>query len=218
LTDQILSLLSLYGLPALFLVLVVASAGVPFPVTLLLVAAGSFVAQGELSLWQVCVLACTGSVLGDQIGYFVGRYGGRRLIRRATHRFGGADKIARAERFTKRWGGAGVFLSRWLVTLLGPWVNVTSGAAGYPWLRFFVWDLLGEALWVAIYVTLGKIFSDRVQELSDLLGNVAWVIVGILATLILGWKFFNYFRAPAATSPHDSDAQARPYTSKPSEA
>jgi membrane-associated protein len=211
LTDQILSLLSLYGLPALFIVLVVASAGVPFPVTLLLVAAGSFVAQGELKLWQVCALACAGAVTGDQIGYLIGRFGGRTLVLRATDRFGGSDKLARAEALTKRWGGAGVFLSRWLVTLLGPWVNLTSGATRYPWLRFFVWDLLGEALWVAIYVTLGKIFSDRVQQLSDLLGSLAWVIVGTLAALLLGWKLLTYFRDPNDTPPDRSAPRARDY-------
>jgi membrane-associated protein len=218
-TDQLLSLLALYGLPALFVVLVVASAGVPFPVTFLLVAAGSFVEQGELKLWQVVPLSCAGAALGDQIGYWAGRRGGRSLVRRATNRFGGADQIERAEKFTRRWGGAGVFLSRWLITPLGPWVNVTSGAADYPWLRFTIWDVLGEALWVVLYVMLGELFSDRVQELADLLGNLAWVAVGALATLVLGWKLLNYFRAPdQPASPHDSDAQARPYARKAREA
>jgi membrane protein DedA with SNARE-associated domain len=212
LTDQLLSLLSIYGLPALFLLLVVASAGVPFPVTLLLVAAGSFVEQGELKLWQVFVLASAGAVAGDQIGYLIGRSGGRGLVNRAAKRFGWTRAIERAEAFTRRWGGAGVFLSRWLITPLGPWVNLTSGAAEYPWLRFTIWDVLGESLWVALYVSLGRIFSDRVQELADLLGNLAWVLVGALATLLLGWKLLNYFRAPAPSSPHDSDAQARPYS------
>jgi membrane protein DedA with SNARE-associated domain len=217
-TDQLLSLLSLYGLPALFLLLVVASAGVPFPVTLLLVAAGSFVEQGELKLWQVIVLASAGAVAGDQIGYLIGRSGGRGLVNRAAKRFGWTRAIERAEAFTRRWGGAGVFLSRWLITPLGPWVNLTSGAAEYPWLRFTIWDVLGESLWVALYVSLGRIFSDRVQELADLLGNLAWVLVGALATLLLGWKLLNYFRTPNETTPHDSDAQARPYASKASEA
>lgn len=210
-TDQLLSWLSVYGLPALFFVLVVASVGVPFPATFLLVAAGSFVAQGELKLWEVCALACAGAVAGDQIGYAVGRYGGRALVLTATRRFRAADKLARAEALTRRWGGAGVFLSRWLVTLLGPWVNLTSGAARYPWARFFVWDILGEALWVAIYVTLGKIFSDRVQQLADLLGSLAWVVLGALAALLLGWKLLTYFRDSDDQPPDHPAANARNY-------
>lgn len=203
-TDQLLSLLTLYGLPALFVVLVVASAGVPLPVTLLLVAAGSFVEQGELKLWQVCAGAIAGAAAGDQIGYAAGRFGGRGLLLKLTARFGGADVVARAEAFGRRWGGAGVFLSRWLFTPLGPWINLTSGAAQYPWLRFTVWDVAGEALWVVLYVSLGRLFSDRVQELADLLGNLVWVLLGALATVLLGWKVVGYFRAPAAPRPHDA--------------
>lgn len=212
-TDQLLSLLSLYGLPVLFLVLVVASVGVPLPVTLLLVAAGSFVEQGELNLWQVCLLASAGAIIGDQIGYFVGRSGGRGLIKRATGRFGGGQSVARAEEFTRRWGGAGVFLTRWLFTPLGPWVNLTSGAAEYSWLRFTIWDALGETLWVALYVTLGRLFSDRVEQLAELLGNLAWVLVGALATVFLGWKLISYFRASDVTAPpaDEADARARDY-------
>ncbi|MDQ3908151.1 MAG: DedA family protein [Acidobacteriota bacterium] len=212
-TDQLLSLLSIYGLPALFAVLVVASFGVPLPVTFLLVAAGSFVAQGELNLWQVCALACAGAVVGDQIGYCVGRFGGRGVVRRITSRFGGRAGVERAEAFARRWGGAGVFLSRWLFTPLGPWINLTSGEAQYPWLRFALWDVAGEALWVLIYVSLGRVFSGSVQELADLLGNLAWVALGLLATALLGWKVFNYFRAPEAAPPDrgadsHTDAQA----------
>jgi hypothetical protein len=73
----------------------------------------------------------------------------------------------------------GIFLSRWLVTPLGPWLNLTSGIAGYSWPRFLFWDVTGEVLWVVIYVNLGKIFSDRVSALAELLGNLTWVIVGV---------------------------------------
>lgn len=211
-TDQLLSLLSIYGLPALFAVLVVASVGAPLPVTFLLVAAGSFVEQGELNLWEVCALACAGAVVGDQIGYAVGRFGGRGLVRKITARFGGGSAVERAEAFAHRWGGAGVFLSRWLFTPLGPWINLSSGEARYPWLRFTLWDVAGEALWVVLYVSLGRLFSGSVQELADLLGNLAWVAVGALATLVLGWKVFGYFRAPASAPPRgDADARADSY-------
>jgi membrane protein DedA with SNARE-associated domain len=212
-TEQLLSWLTLYGLPALFVVLVVASVGVPLPVTLLLVAAGSFVEQGEMKLWEVCALACAGAVTGDQIGYWIGRVGERGVVRKITSRFGGEAGVERAEAFTRRWGGAGVFLSRWLFTPLGPWINQTSGAARYSWSRFTLWDVLGEALWVVLYVSLGRAFSGSVQELADLLGNLAWVAVGALATILLGWKVFNYFRAPATTPPDtetDSRADAQP--------
>ena len=55
------------------------------------------------------------------------------------------------------------------MTGLGPWINVTSGIAAYPWLRFLFWDALGEILWVVLFVCLGYIFSDSVQALIEIL-------------------------------------------------
>ena len=199
--DQLLAGLLVYGLPLLFGVILIASIGVPLPVTLMLVAAGSFAKQGEMKLAYVIAAASTAAILGDQIGYGLSRWGGRRLIDRITNRIGGATKIKKAEALSKRWGGAGVFFSRWLITELGPWLNVTSGITGYPWPRFVLWGVLGEILWVFLYVGLGYVFSDRVQYLVEILGNLAWVILGIIVSIILGVKVFRYFRPrPAATA------------------
>ncbi len=192
--DQLLGWLALYGIPALFGILVLTSAGFPFPDSLLMLAVGSFVEQGELKLWQVLVFGSAGAILGDQTGYCIGRFGGKRLVKRITDRFGGADKIKKSHEFMEKWGGAGVFFSRWLVGPLGPWINISAGVTEYPWKHFIIWDILGEVLWVSLYVTLGMIFSDRVERISELLGDVTWVILGTLVAVFLGWKLLRYFR------------------------
>ena len=189
-TDQLLAALLTHGVPLLFAVVAIASVGVPFPVSLTLVAAGSFAKQGELSLLPVIVAGSLAAILGDQIGYGLSRWGGRRLIVRISRRLGGETKIKKAEALSKKWGGPGIFFSRWLVTQLGPWLNITSGIAGYPWRRFIFWDALGEVLWVVLYVMLGYIFSDRVQYISEILGNLAWAILALIVAIILGWKLF----------------------------
>ncbi len=193
-TDQLLAAVLVYGVPLLFAVIAIAAVGVPFPVSLTLVAAGSFAKQGEMRLLSVILAASLAAILGDQIGYGISRWGGRRLIDRITRRLGGAEKIKQAEALSKKWGGPGIFFSRWLVTELGPWLNVTSGIAGYPWRRFIVWDVLGETLWVVLYVMLGYIFSDRVQYIAEILGNLAWAILGLIVSVILGWKLIRYMR------------------------
>jgi membrane-associated protein len=203
-TDQLLGALSQYGLPVLFGVIVIAAAGIPLPISMMLVAAGSFVELGEMKLWQVIVVASAGAVLGDQIGYALGRWGSHHVVLRIKRRKNGASKIAQAEAFTKRWGATGIFFSRWLITPLGPWLNLTSGMAGYPWVRFFVWDVLGEVLWVVLYVTLGKLFSDRVEALVEILGNLAWVVVGLIVAAILGWQVLKYMR-PTDTMKDEKD-------------
>jgi TRAP-type mannitol/chloroaromatic compound transport system permease small subunit len=54
---------------------------------------------------------------------------------------------------------------------------------------------MGEVLWVVLYVMLAKFFSDRVQALVEILGNLAWVIVGLIAVVILGWKVLRYLQS-----------------------
>jgi membrane-associated protein len=195
LTDQLLAALLLYGLPAIFGVALIAAVGAPLPTNMMLVAAGSFVKQGEMTLWQVIFVASTAAVLGDQIGYGVARRVGRSLVARIFRKAGGEDKIRKTEALAKRWGGPGIFFSRWLLTSLGPWINVTSGIADYPWRRFILWVVLGEVLWAVLYVTLGYFFSDRVQAIAEVLGYLAWLIIGSIVSVILGWKILHYLRS-----------------------
>jgi len=201
LTDQLLANILVYGVPLLFAVIAIAAVGAPFPVSLTLVAAGSFAKQGEMHLSSVILAASLAAILGDQIGYGISRWGGRPLLDRMTRRLGGAEKLKKAEAFSNKFGGSGIFFSRWLITELGPWLNVTSGIAKYPWRRFIFWDVLGEVLWVLLYVMLGYIFSDRVQYIAEILGNLGWAILGFLVALIPGWKLFRYMRpAPPAVN------------------
>lgn len=197
LSDYLLGTLGLYGPTVLFVVLLVGAVGVPTPGSLLLLVAGSFVEQGEMSLWHVLALACAGSVIGDQIGYALGRWGGRRVASRLGRWFG-EGRLKSAEEWLSRRGGWGIFLSRWLLTPLGPFVNITSGLSGYPWPRFLVYDLLGEALWVALYVLLGRFFSDSVEDLSDVLGDFTWAAVGLLFAALLGWTLWRQLRASSS--------------------
>ena len=148
-----------------------------------------------MKLWQVIVVASTAAVLGDQIGYGVARWCGRRLVARISRKIGGEAKIRKTEILAKRWGGTGIFFSRWLLTPLAPWLNVTSGIADYPWRRFIFWDVLGQVLWVLLYVMLGFIFSDRVQTIAEVFGNLAWVVLGFIGAIILGWKVMQYLRS-----------------------
>jgi membrane-associated protein len=196
--EQVLAFFSQYGAPALFGIVAIASVGVPLPVTLLLVITGSMAAQGTLRTGSAIAIATAASVAGDQLGFAIGRWGSKALIGRFKGLLGHAEHLRRLEKKAKEWGGAGVFLSRWLVTPLGPWINFASGAGDYPWLQFTLWDLLGEALFATIYIGLGRIFSDHVQEIGSVLGDLTWAIVGILAAALLGWKLFQN---PASTQP-----------------
>jgi membrane protein DedA with SNARE-associated domain len=198
LSEYLLTALVAYGLPVLFGVIVLAAIGLPLPATLLLIAAGSFVEQGALDLWWVLGLASVAAIAGDHTGYLIGRWGGRRVVLRLTRWVGGEPRLQQAEAATKRWGGLGIFLSRWLFTPIGPALNLTSGIALYPWPRFTVFDIAGEVLWVSLYVSVGRIFSDRVEAMSDLLGDATWAILGLVAVMVFGWKLLQLLRISQA--------------------
>lgn len=201
LSDYLLSTLGVYGLPVLFGALLFGSMGIPLPASLLLLAAGSFVEQGVLSMWSVLGLSAAGAILGDNIGYALGRWGGRRVHKRIGGWVGGEKRLRQGEGWLKQREGAAVFFSRWLFTPLGPIVNLTAGLTEYSWPRFLFYDVMGEALWVILYVMLGKLFSDRVQAMSEFFGDFTWTILGLVAVLVLGWKLYQNFRSPSSEKP-----------------
>ena len=119
--DLVLAWIPEYGLLVLFAALSLAAIGMPLPGTLLLLAVGSLVSQGELPLWPVIATAIGAAVLGDQVGYAVGRWGGERLVS-SIERHDHGGRLAQARALAERWGALGIFLSRWLIGPLGPWV------------------------------------------------------------------------------------------------
>lgn len=204
---DLIALLAENGTLALFLLLAINCLGVPFPASLMMLAAGSFAAQGEMDLTTVLAVGTAGAVLGDQTGYAVGRLGGAYFVNDFARRFGATTALARAEALSKRWGGAGVFLSRWLFSPLGPYVNLVSGMTRLSWTRFTVWGVAGEVIWVGGYVGLGFTFSGSVQVLADVLGNLSWFLAGAIVTLLLGWKAVPLIRG--ALWAHGSDGGKR---------
>ena len=191
-TDYLLSTLGLYGLPVLFGVLLIGCIGVPMPSSLLLLVSGALTEQGDMNLGLALALSVAAAIIGDNIGYAIGRWGGRHV--RLSRFVGGEARLKRAEKWLKRWEGAGIFFSRWLITPLGPVINITSGLTAYSWPRFLFYDVIGEVLWVVLYILLGRFFSDRVVEMSELLGDFVWVIVGLLCVGVLGWIVAKYLR------------------------
>jgi membrane-associated protein len=192
--DQLLAALGLYGLPALFIVVLITSVGVPLPSTFALIAAGAFVQLGDMNFGWVIGLGIAGALLGDQIGYAIGRWGGRPLAYRLSARIRGQKQLQRAEETARKWGAAGIFFSRWLITPLSPWLNIVSGITSYPYIRFLIVDIPGEIIWVVLYVLVGEIFSDRVQAVTMMLGNLSWALLGAVAAALFGWRLFRSLR------------------------
>jgi len=187
-TGQLLEFLTVYGLPAAALLLAVGQFGIPIPTSLALLTLGALAANGDADLSTAFIWALTGATLGDQAGFFAGRF----IIQSAEGRpgfLGGMAKKARAaEPRLANWGGRGVFFTRWLVTPLGPAFNIASGITGLPWSKFTVWCVSGEILWVSIYIALGYSFGSNIETLSGILGNLSMALAMLALAAFLGWR------------------------------
>src|SRR5262249_6501908 len=156
----LLTLVLLYGYPVVAGVVFVACLGMPLPVEPLLLAAGAFAADGDLSLALLLVLVAGCATSGDCIGYGLGRRLGYAALEGHGRRVGVSPaRLGSAHGFLRRWTGLGVFITRWLLTPLGVPVNLLAGATRFPLLTFLVFDLAGETLWGAIYLLLGYEFG-----------------------------------------------------------
>ncbi|WP_425418592.1 DedA family protein [Oricola indica] len=193
-TETILSVFSVYGAPALFAIVAAGQFGIPLPTSILLLTAGALQADGDLSFWQLFAWGLAGAVVGDHVGYLIGRFAAS-AIRDRIGRWPAAQKqLLKAEAFTRKWGDGSIFLSRWLFSPLGPYVNLTSGLSSHPVHRFSMADIAGEIVWIGGYLSLGAVFAQSIAELADIVANAAWMIGAGVITLILGWQLLVRLR------------------------
>jgi len=173
-----------YGLVFVFGIVCLESAGLWLPGETALIAAGVYASKGHLSISGVIAVATAGAILGDNIGYWLGREGGRRLLYRYAWLARFADRvIPTAERFFARHGGKAVFLARFFggVRVTGAWM---AGITRMPWWRFLFWNAAGGITWavgvglVAFYA--GKAAADAIARYG-IYGAVVLVLVLVAA-------------------------------------
>lgn len=182
-TEAILALVAEHGALIVLAATFASCMAVPIPSSLALMAAGSFVATGEMALAAAVGAGLVGAIVGDQAGYWLGALGGPRMEDLARRR-GMAPVLAAARDFSERWGGWSVFLSRWLFSPLGPSINLISGMIRAPWRPFTLFAVLGEIVWVALYVALGFAFSRSIVAIAALTGDLTWFLVAGGAALV----------------------------------
>ncbi|MCF6272063.1 MAG: VTT domain-containing protein [Rhodobacteraceae bacterium] len=192
-TELLLELVSDYGLVILGGTVFLAALGAPLPGTVLLVLSGAFAAGGDMAPVAVILTAYFAAVAGDISGYIIGFKGGAWLQGKLRNAGLGAQ-IGKAEGFMAKWGGLGVFFSRWLVAPIGPTLNYVAGIGRFSWQRFVLWDMLGEAVWVGLYVAIGMVFSASALALVDMIASASWVIIGALGMYFMGKRLIKLAR------------------------
>jgi membrane protein DedA with SNARE-associated domain len=186
------SLVHHYGLIALFLIVMLESGGVPLPGETALVAAGVFASQGELNIVEVIAVAAAAAIIGDNLGYWAGRTGGRKLLERSKFLSRWMDGVLPwAEGFFHRHGAKTIFIGRFFSVLrvTAAWM---AGVSRMQWLKFLAWNAAGGICWavlvglVAYY--LGHAAADAISRYG-LIGGVALVVLAALA--LVGFHFWK---------------------------
>jgi membrane protein DedA with SNARE-associated domain len=190
-TDTILELIAEYGVWLVGLTTFFSCLAMPVPASLMMIAGGAFAASGDLSITSTAIAAYIGAVAGDQTGFAIGRRGEGLLARMQNNPGKRGQMLKRADAFADKWGRLGAFLSRWLFSPLGPYVNFISGATGLGWLTFTISAAAGEVIWVVLYTGLGYTFSNHIEMVADLASNISGLLAAALVAVLLGRYLFR---------------------------
>jgi membrane protein DedA with SNARE-associated domain len=183
LAETMLGALVTLGYPAIAVIVGLESAGLPLPGEATLLSASYLAAMGHFSLPLVVGAAALGAVVGDSLGYLIGRQGGRRFLEKYG-KHGGITpkKLAKADEYFMRHGGKTVFFGRFIV-LLRILAGPLAGASRMPYRRFLVANIAGALAWATTMGTLGFFFGKTLAAVLNSLG--VWALVAVAALLML---------------------------------
>ncbi len=180
-----------YGLALLVLI---EGFGVPAPGETAIIVAAGLAGHGRLNIVVVGIVAFLAAVVGDSIGYWIGRAGGRRLVLRFGRYVRLTEaRLARAEDFMTRRGPIVVAAARF-VEGLRQLNGVVAGVTGMPWLRFVTFNAIGGALWVGVWTTAGYLAGDHIKSIEATVGRYQWYAIGLGVLVVAGWIAIHYWR------------------------
>ncbi|GAA0274821.1 DedA family protein [Streptomyces polychromogenes] len=181
-------LLGHYGYWAVGVVIFVEDFGVPAPGETILIAAGIYAGAGRLNIVAVAVIAFVAAVAGDNVGYLIGRSGGRAFVHRwGRYVFLTPERFRKAELFFTRHGGAIVTVARFIEGLRQA-NGIIAGTSGMPWRRFLAFNTLGAALWVGLWATLAYLAGSHITTLYDEITRYqlyVLIALGVLAAALV---------------------------------
>jgi membrane protein DedA with SNARE-associated domain len=200
-TELLTHLLDTWGYLGVFAFVAIESSGIPFPGETMLVTAAIYAGSGHLHIQFVIGAAALGAIIGDNLGYWAGREGGRPfLLRFGKYLRLDEAKLNRAEDFFARHGDKTVFLGRF-VAVLRARAAFLAGVNRMPWPKFLVFNAAGGICWAILYGTLAYELGSNLPLLHRLLrdlglGSIA-LAAAVLAILVLLRRRARRFEAEA---------------------
>lgn len=176
------------------------STGVPVPGETALITAGVLAHHGQFRIWLVIVIAATAAIVGDNIGYLIGRTGGRKLLERPgfleKHR---REILVKGEPFFAKHGPKAVFLGRWVAGLriAAAWL---AGINRMPWHIFVFWNALGGIAWATTVGLLAYYLGPTAERVFKYVGVVGIGVAVLVAAGYLAWRHLHR-KDQATTAP-----------------
>jgi undecaprenyl-diphosphatase len=189
-----MALIALIALPArlgyviLFALVAVESAGVPVPGETALLTGGVLARHGRFHIELVILVAATAAIVGDNLGYLIGRTGGRRLLERpGLFEKQRREILARGEPFFQRHGPKAVFLGRWVAGLriAAAWL---AGINRMPWPVFLFWNALGGIAWATSVGLLAYYLGPTAERLFKYFGLAGIAVAALVVVAVLAWR------------------------------
>ncbi|HEX5727976.1 DedA family protein [Microbacterium sp.] len=125
-----------------------------------------------------------GALIGESIGFWLGRYLGPKIRHSRLGRRIGEENWERSERYLRRRGGPAIFVSRFL-PVLHSLVPLTVGMSGFSYRRFLAWTIPACVIWAGLYVTVAALAAGTYRELADRLHFAGYIFVGIIVVFLL---------------------------------
>lgn len=168
----------------------------------LLVTAGVFAAAGQLHISELVLLVPVCAILGDQVGYWIGRKAGQRLYRREDSFIFRKRHLQRAREFYEKYGGKTVILARF-VPIIRTFCPPVAGAAGMPYPRYLSFDVAGGILWGGGMVLIGYLLGRQVPNISE---NIH-IVIAVVIFLSLLPPLIGYLRSRSSGSSSPSPSK-----------
>jgi len=182
--SEVQPLLEHYGYLGVGGLLFLEDFGVPVPGEIMLIAAAVFAGAGQMNIAVVFLVAVLAAVVGDNIGFVVGHFGGRPLAERfGRYIFLTSQRLDRAENFFNRHGGKIVTVARFVEGLRQ--VNgLLAGIVGMHWLKFLGFNALGAVLWVGTWCALGYLAGVNIVVIYDGFERYKWFVIAAVVVVI----------------------------------
>jgi membrane protein DedA with SNARE-associated domain len=187
---QIVAILTTYGYWAVFIVVALESAGIPLPGETMLVGAAIYAGHsGNVQIELIILAAAAGAIIGDNIGFWIGReFGVSLLMRYGGHVGVGPPQLRLGQYLFMRWGGAIVFFGRF-VALLRILAAVLAGANHFDPLKFLFYNAAGGICWSLLFGVGGYVFGIAINRIA---GPIGWLgLGGAVIGVVALWRYWK---------------------------